>query len=139
VNWAAISAIGSVLSGLAILLAFLQLGAQRQDRLRQQVGKIGVWEGDTVKAHETPEGRHWTIPVFIRNSSELPVLVNKAAVHCYETVGARVRGRTVSIELGNIPPGLTSQHDVDYVADNATATVKGWVTRVDIFDGAGYG
>jgi hypothetical protein len=32
--WVAITAIGTVLAGLALPLAFIQLGALRQDRLR---------------------------------------------------------------------------------------------------------
>jgi hypothetical protein len=41
VNWAAITAVGTVLAGLALPLAFFQLGALRQDRLRAQVSKVG--------------------------------------------------------------------------------------------------
>lgn len=44
--WVAITAIGTVLAGLALPLAFIQLGALRQDRLRGQISKVGVWVGE---------------------------------------------------------------------------------------------
>lgn len=45
-EWATtITAAGAFLGGLALPIAFLQLGAQRQDRLRAQVGKIGASAG----------------------------------------------------------------------------------------------
>jgi hypothetical protein len=73
-SWAAITAIGTVLAGLALPLAFIQLRALRQDRLRGQVSKVGAWTG-------VPEPLggilgSWTIPILVRNSSELPVRVN---------------------------------------------------------------
>jgi hypothetical protein len=68
-----VTAIGTVLAGLALPLAFIQLGGLRQDRLRAQVSKVGAWV-DTPKTMY-PESGLWTIPVRIRNSSELPVRV----------------------------------------------------------------
>jgi hypothetical protein len=49
VNWAAVTAIGTVLAGLALPLAFVRLGALRQDRLRAQVSKVGAWTGAPEK------------------------------------------------------------------------------------------
>ena len=72
--WAAVTAIGTVLAGLALPLAFVQLGALRQDRLRGQVSKVGAWTGAPEQTGEEPVG--WTIPVLIRNGSELPIGVN---------------------------------------------------------------
>ena len=44
VHWATIiTSTGALLGGLAIVIAFIQLGGQRQDRLRAQVSKIGPW------------------------------------------------------------------------------------------------
>jgi hypothetical protein len=78
VNWAAISAIGSVLSGAAILIAFIQLDNQRRERLRAQINQIGVWaQADTTGTREQPG---WRITLFIKNASELPVDVHNAAL-----------------------------------------------------------
>jgi hypothetical protein len=72
--WVAITAIGTVLAGLALPLALIQLGALRQDRLRAQVSKVGAW----VETPKTiyPESDSWTVPVRVRNGSELPVRVD---------------------------------------------------------------
>ena len=42
---------------LAIVIAFIQLGNQREDRLRAQIGKIGVWtQADDLRtAPDQPE------------------------------------------------------------------------------------
>jgi hypothetical protein len=69
-----VTAIRTVLAGLAPQLAFIQLGALRQDRLRGQVSKVGAWV-DTVEQQNEETGS-WTIPVLIRNGSELPVKVD---------------------------------------------------------------
>lgn len=74
--WAAITAIGTVLAGLALPLAFVQLGALRQDRLRAQVSKVGIWLGDIPPLE--PDTQAWNITILIRNSSELPVIVQTA-------------------------------------------------------------
>ena len=73
-NWAAITAIDTVLAGLALPLAFIQLGALRQDRLREQVSKLGVWAEVPEATDEEPGS--WTISVRIRNGSELPIRVD---------------------------------------------------------------
>jgi hypothetical protein len=65
-----VTAIGTVLAGLALPLAFIQLGALRQARLRAQVSKAGAWTGMPEQTGEEPG--LWTIPVLIRNGSELP-------------------------------------------------------------------
>ena len=74
VNWAAITAVGTVLAGVPLPLAFVQLGALRQDRLRGQVGKVGAWTGEPKTMGD--EQGMWTIPVLVRNGSELPVRVD---------------------------------------------------------------
>jgi hypothetical protein len=84
VNWAAISAIGSVLSGLAILIAFIQLDNQRRDRLRAQISQIGVWAQADASADQTG----WEITLFVKNASELPVEVHLAAL-AIDTLGFR--------------------------------------------------
>jgi hypothetical protein len=77
VNWAAITAIGTVLAGLALPLAFIQLGALFQDRRRGQVSKVGAWTGEPVQTEEMDEEPGlWMVPVLVRNGSELPVRVD---------------------------------------------------------------
>lgn len=50
VDWTAtVTAIGTLLGGLALPLAFIQLAALRQDRLRAQINKVGAWGGDARK------------------------------------------------------------------------------------------
>jgi hypothetical protein len=79
VEWATtITAAGAFLGGLALPIAFLQLGAQRQDRLRAQVGKIGAWAGPPSRSPGESGPVEWAVQVFIRNSSELPVVVDAA-------------------------------------------------------------
>ena len=72
--WAAVTGIGTVLAGLALPLAFIQLGGLRQDRLRGQVSKVGGWAGTPEQDGE--EARSWSIPVWVRNGSELPVRID---------------------------------------------------------------
>ena len=43
-DWATtLTAAGALLGGLALPIAFIQLGAQRRDVLRAQVDKVGAW------------------------------------------------------------------------------------------------
>jgi hypothetical protein len=78
VPWDAISAIGSIFGGLAIVLAFIQLGALRQDRLRAQVSKIGAWADTPETPHNKPIGGEWAFTINVRNSSELPAAIDSA-------------------------------------------------------------
>jgi hypothetical protein len=98
VNWAAIAAVGSVLSGLAVLLAFYQLSRQREDRLRSQISRIGVW---AQSHHLDPELPAWQMTLFIQNASELPVEVHVAEL-AIDTLGYRV----VLASAGGDPPRL---------------------------------
>jgi hypothetical protein len=92
VDWAAITAIGTVLAGLALPLAFVQLEAQRRERLRAQVSQVGAWtriygvseEGDWPAPRilvGEPAPERWRIEVAVRNSSQLPVLINKVELN----------------------------------------------------------
>lgn len=68
--WATIiTSVGSLLSGLAIIIAFMQLGSQRQDRLRAQVSKVGVW------AEPSDNSTQPQVTLFVHNANELPVHV----------------------------------------------------------------
>jgi hypothetical protein len=69
-----VTATGTVLAGLALPLAFIQLGALRQDRLRAQVSKVRAWTGAPDQSGK--ESALWTIPVLIRDGSELPAQVD---------------------------------------------------------------
>jgi hypothetical protein len=97
VDWGAVTAIGTVLGGLALPIAFIQIGTQRVDRLRAQVSQIGIWADEPEPAEE---GAYtWAIPVFIRNSTELPVVVNAADLSVqpwgYDDIPADDLGRNV--------------------------------------------
>jgi hypothetical protein len=154
VDWAAITAIGTVLAGLALPLAFIQLGALRQDRLREQVSKIGAW----TDANRVDEGSSdWRIALFIRNSSELPVEARKAElttqVRGYQTLsqavadkppkaGAYKEGSKLPFTHvpGTIPPGET-WHAEHYHHSGETFSISipplVTITQVAVTDAAG--
>jgi hypothetical protein len=89
VDWTAIIAIGTVLGGLVLPLAFLQLEAQRRDRLRAQVSKIGAWTriemesgqayvpAPRILPHAETSARRWRVVMSLRNSSELPAVIHR--------------------------------------------------------------
>jgi len=91
----AVTAVGTVLADLTLPLALIQLGALRQDRLRAQVSKVGAWIG-TVEQMDEKTGS-WTIPVLIRNGSELPVRV--------DSVDVAARARRLLELRPPVPPG----------------------------------
>jgi hypothetical protein len=131
------TAIGTVLGGLALPLAFIQLGAQRKDRLRAQVSKVGVWPG-TANSPEDSSRQPWLIPVFIRNSSELPVTVRAADLEL------TTRGRYVSsIPLSHrltVIPGQTRQESYEYwedPTDKQPAPQDLRIARMTLTDAAG--
>ena len=79
VHWAAIfTSIGAVLGGLAIVLAFVQLRAPARGPVRAQISKIGYRPGPPEKVMASDPARPVALSLFIRNSSELPVLVHTA-------------------------------------------------------------
>jgi hypothetical protein len=82
VDWTAIvTAIGTLLGGLALPLAFIQLGALRQDRLRAQINKVGAWADDPLKVDVSEQvPADWKIPLAVRNSSELPIVLQDVIV-----------------------------------------------------------
>jgi hypothetical protein len=100
VPWDAISAIGSVLGGLAIVLAFVQLGSQRRDGLRAQISLIGAWY-HIEDARMVPDQPAWQIALFIRNASKLPVDVTFAEL-AIDTLGYK----NVLASAGGEPPQL---------------------------------
>jgi hypothetical protein len=145
-------------AGLALPLAFYQLGALRQDRLRAQVSKVGVWTGAPEQAGEEPGS--WTVPVLVRNGSELPVRVDTVdlAVQArgYERVLAMPEGTTevhyymekrlgesgkTYIAPGTIAPGDTWSMDCGYepeVIFDQPQLPKASITRVVVTDAAGH-
>jgi len=59
-HWATtITSTGALLGGLAIVIAFIQLGNQREDQLRAQISKVSVWiqADDPRMAPNQPNGR----------------------------------------------------------------------------------
>jgi hypothetical protein len=92
VDWAAVTAIGTVLAGLALPLAFIQLDAQRRERLRAQVSKVGGWtqiygvfeDGERPVRRllvTVPAPEYWRVNLYLRNSSELPVVISRVELH----------------------------------------------------------
>lgn len=157
--WAAVTAIGTVFAGLALPLAFIQLGALRQDRLREQVSKVGVW---TDKPHWTGEAEQWhdrwgtwVIPVLIRNGSELPVRVDAVdltlQVYEFGRISVAADGtskpeyfghpKRVSITPGTVAPGESRSEVCASPAETAVdqeLSLMASITRVVITDAAGY-
>ena len=161
VNWAAITAIGTVFAGLALPLAFFQLGALRRDQLRAQVSKVGAWTGEPGQMGEMgEESGMWTIPVLVRNGSELPVRVDVLRLDIrawgYERVLAVPEGtsevqyymnkrvgesESAGVVPGTIAPGETWSMDCAYQPEtifDRPQPPRASVTRVVITDAAGY-
>ena len=129
--WAVITAIGTVLAGVALPLAFVQLGALRQDRLRAQVSKVGAWVG-TVEQIEEETGEEtgsWVIPILIRNGSELPVRVDSVDVAIrpwgYDRVLAVPKG---TIEVDYYMNKRFGKSDQTYIAPGTIAPGETWST-----------
>lgn len=103
-HWATvIASTGTLLSGLAIIIAFIQLGNQREDRLRAQISKIGVWaQADDLRT--APGKPKWQITMFIKNASELPVEVRIGEL-AIDTLGYK----DVLAGSGNQPPQLYAE------------------------------
>lgn len=155
--WAAITAFGTVLAGLALPLAFIQLRALRQDRLRTQVSKVGAWTGQPRRTDEVTSS--WTIPLLVRNGSELPVWVNAVGMNIdpgqvvrSQTV-RRVRGVPVAEEApesdrlrrtqfhtspGAVAPGETWQKEITFDPGAHTRHLAAAVYHVAIIDTAGH-
>ena len=72
--------VGTVAAGLALPLAFFQLGGLRRDRLRGQVERVAPWAEPPRRLQETRAGVWWSVSVFVRNGSELPVFVDSVGV-----------------------------------------------------------
>jgi hypothetical protein len=153
-----VTAIGTVFAGLALPLAFIQLGGLRQDRLRAQVSKVGAWV-DTPKTMY-PESGLWTIPVRIRNSSELPVRVETVDLTIrpwgYKGVSAAPEGtgeveyyrdkRFGDTDRTHLAPGTIAPEDTKNIGypyeqkavfDQPQPPIAS-ITRVVVTDAAGY-
>ena len=86
-----VTAIGTLLGGLALPLAFIQLGALRQDRLRAQINKVGAWGVTPERLHEAEQGQPgWKISLSVRNSSELPIVIQQVKVAVQAQRGRRL-------------------------------------------------
>jgi hypothetical protein len=150
-----VTAIGTVFAGLALPLAFVQLGALRRDRLREQVSKVGAWVGTVEQTGEET----WAIPALIRNGSELPIRVNAVDLAVWSVgVGRVLVGREGTNEFGyprdtkydrrypavfppgSVVPGDTWSFEFHYpqtIPSQPEAPVAA-IMRVVIGDAAGY-
>ena len=111
--WAAITAIGTVFAGLALPLAFVQLGALRQDRLREQISKIGAWTETDEMEGATPSQPGWNITLFIRNNSKLPVDVGVAGLNLRPSEPEN-GDKNIVLAAGLIPPETTWHRTEEY-------------------------
>src|ERR1700719_3133834 len=96
-SWAAVTAIGTVLAGLALPLAFIQIGALRRDRLRTQISKVGVWIDMQWTKSEIPELQ---ARLLIRTASELPVEIKRVELD----IDGKPR---MVVSRGTVAPGRT--------------------------------
>jgi hypothetical protein len=72
-HWAAIfTSIGACLGGLAIVIAVVQLGGQREDRLRMQVSKVGVWTVLSKRVMPGDEAAEWAISYSAATAASRP-------------------------------------------------------------------
>jgi|SRR5215472_9675416 len=118
-SWAAVTAIGTVLAGLALPLAFIQIGALRRDRLRAQISKIGVWIDMKWTKSETPELQ---ARLLIHNASELPVELKRVELD------ADGKPRMV-VRRGTVAPGQTRKYAIG--AGDASKLTVGVVRIID--------
>jgi hypothetical protein len=89
-DWTSIAtAVGSLLGGLALPIAFIQLGQLRSAQARAQIDQVGAWvdrperevpERDFSEVRRPPEygPALWKVTLHILNSSELPILLLQA-------------------------------------------------------------
>jgi hypothetical protein len=151
--------LGAVAAGLALPLAFVQLGALRRDRLRGQVDKVGVWLGKPHRLDKAAGEVWWALPLRVRNASELPVFVSWVVVIVQPTgsgsgpgllkpVPTGKRGKMVlRRELpeinawpGIIGPGETWAGDLEYhqeVFAERPDLLQAGIKRVEATDSAG--
>jgi hypothetical protein len=129
-----VAAIGAVLGGLALPIAFIQIGAQRQDRLRTQVGKVGAW----LDTWERPSAQYsdWAVNLHVRNSSDLPITLQRADL----TVTVRPGGTTTLLlnDWAVIPPGQTLENTYTYVPDfEGDQPLQTLISHLTVMDAAG--
>jgi hypothetical protein len=118
--WAAVTAIGTVLAGMALPLAFIQIGALRRDRLRAQISKVGVWIDMAWTKSETPELQ---ARLHVRNASELPVEIKRVEID----IDGKPR---MVVSRGTVAPGQTRKYGIG--AGNASEVTLGVVGIIDI-------
>jgi hypothetical protein len=113
-DWVAtVTAVGTVFGGLALPIAFIQLGALRSEQQRAQVNQLGVWTDDGDSSPDLPESPCWPVRLLMRNSSSLPLLIDFAAVtvrpYKYDNDGNKrlVVPSPLFFEPGLIAPGQT--------------------------------
>ena len=117
--WAAVTAIGTVLAGLALPLAFIQIGALRRDRLRAQVNKVGVWIDMKWAKSEPPELQ---ARLLVHNASELPVEIKRVELD----VDGKPR---MVVSRGTVAPGQTLKYGIG--AGDASKVTLGMVGIID--------
>jgi hypothetical protein len=117
--WAAVTAIGTVLAGLALPLAFIQIGALRQDRLRAQISKVGVWIDMKWTKSETPKLQ---ARLHVHNASELPVDIKRVELD----INGKPR---MVVSRGTVAPGQTRKYGTS--AGDASKVTLGVVRIID--------
>lgn len=123
--------LGSVpewVGGLALPLAFIGLARERQDRRREQVGKVGAWcypPHEDSEDHEAPEAATvFSSKINVRNGSGLPVTVSTLRVGWQalwtfpgpvdRIMQQRSRSDWQWVDIGAIPPTKTFTADIGW-------------------------
>jgi hypothetical protein len=75
-----LTAVGTIAAGLALPLAWVQLAGLRRDRQRAQADRVGPWPGEPLRYAKVPGELWWSIPLRVRNGSELPVFIDSVDV-----------------------------------------------------------
>lgn len=118
--WAAVTAVGTVLAGLALPLAFIQIGAIRRDRLRAQISKVGVWVDMTWTKSEP---RKLQARLLVHNASELPVEIKRVQLD----IDGKPR---MAISGGTVAPGQTRKFGIG--AGDPSKVTLGVVGIIDV-------
>jgi hypothetical protein len=155
-----LTAVGSLGAGLALPLAFVQLAGLRRDRLQGQVDRVAAWPEAPSLQDRVEDVLVWSVPLRVRNSSELPVFVDSVDFDVrtfgYDTVLAAPEGdpaaagryakkvlgdpERMQMQPGVIAPGAIWGEALEYHQVLATERTEGprvAIVQIVVTDAAG--